>query len=247
MNNRQIVTCFNKNENPPEKKRKTCLIIRLKKELYLGRCTKITWNLEQKKSVLRWKRKKSSVSFRKMCVKGRFDNVAEKHYQMFVICRTFSMSKAMNANVVLLRILFFIRLWYFNDVFHYDVSFFSSLFHWYKFQLIQIADMLFGVLFGVCKSVCFLYFCFSCFCSQKFCIEFRVMFAQQCIHLFIVYFLRNSFTFVVCVPKSGSFISLSLLNSGNSSLRRRISLAVVVCVCVFFLLLRICAHKSVNS
>lgn len=211
----------------------------------MDRYTKITWNLEQKKSIT-MKEKKSSVSFRKTCVKGRFDNVAEKHYQMFVICRTFSMSKAMNANVVLLRILFFIRLWYFNDVFHYDVSF-SSLFHWYKFQLIQIADMLLGVLSGVYKSVCFSVFFFSYFCSQKFCTEFRVMFAQQCIHLFIVYFLRNSFTFVVCVPKSGSFISLSLLNSGNSGLWRRICLAVVVCVCLFFLLVRICAHKSVNS
>lgn len=153
MNNRQIVTCFNKNENPPKKREKRVWIIRLKKELYLGRCTNITWNLEQKKCITT-KEKKSSVSFRKTCVKGRFDNVAEKHYQMFVVCRTFSMSKAMNANVVLLRILFFIRLWYFNDVFHYDVSF-SSLFHWYKFQLIQIADMLLGVLSGVCKSVCF--------------------------------------------------------------------------------------------
>lgn len=109
----------------------------VKERVILGSLHKNYMKFGTKKSVLRWKRKKSSVSFRKTCVKGRFDNVAEKHYQMFVICRTFSMSKAMNANVVLLRILFFIRLWYFNDVFHYDVSFFLLSFidtnsNWYK-------------------------------------------------------------------------------------------------------------------
>lgn len=58
MNNRQIVTCFNKNENPPEKKGKNMSDNSVKERVILGSLHKNYMKFGTKKKCITMKEKK---------------------------------------------------------------------------------------------------------------------------------------------------------------------------------------------